>query len=268
MPMVSVVIPCFNMGKFIGETLDSVARQTFRDFEVIVVDDGSTDPLTVEILNNLQLPNTKVIHTANQGLPSARNTGIANATGEIIFALDSDDMMAPNYLEKGVAAFRSGSNVGIVYCRFRLFGNKKGIWKLQPYSFNRMLVSNVINANGFFLKSDWQRVNGYNPNMKYGWEDWDFWLSIIELGREVVRIPEVLFYYRIRDRSMHSTMTPEEVVQMRTQLFYNHEDLYRKNIHVLFEHLRVVEKPFADRLREGGLPYLIRGIGNLFRRGP
>ncbi len=268
MPLVSVVIPCFNMGKYIGETIDSVLKQTFKDFEIIVVNDGSTDPYTIEVLKNINLPNAKVIHTANQGLPSARNTGISNASGDIIFTLDSDDLIAPTYLEKAVSVFQKESNAGIVYCYCYFFGSKKGMWSLPPYSLKRMLVSNIIYSNAFFLKKDWERVNGYNPNMKYGWEDWDFWLSIIELGREVVCIPEVLFYYRIRNNSMHRGMTTEQMIEMRTQVFYNHKDLYLKNIKIIFEYMQTIEKPFIQRLKEGGVSYLVKGIKNIFMVQP
>jgi hypothetical protein len=89
-----------------------------------------------------------------------------------------------------------------------------------------MLLDNLIFVSAFFRKKDWEAVNGYNLNMKYCYEDWDFWLSLVELGRKVYRIPKALFYYRITNASMMSSATDDQIIAMRIQLFRNHEELY------------------------------------------
>jgi glycosyltransferase involved in cell wall biosynthesis len=226
MPKVSVIIPCYNQGIYLDEAVDSVLNQTCQDFEVIIVNDGSTDASTNELLANYHRPKTRVLSTVNQGLPTARNTGIGESLGEYILPLDADDRIGPCYLEKAVAVLERDTDMGIVYCFGELFGARSGKICAPEFSIGKMLLSNLIFASAFFRKEDWQRVGGYNLNMRHGCEDWDFWLSLIELGRRVHRIPEVLFYYRIREQSMNVAMDREKRLEMHLRLMGNHPLLY------------------------------------------
>lgn len=240
--MVSVIIPCYNQGRYVDEAVDSVLAQTYRDFEIIVVNDGSTDPYTRDKLGGYNKPFTRVIHTPNQGLPTARNNGILNALGNYILPLDADDKIGTTYLSEAVAVLENRPEVGIVYCITKFFGQKKGYWRLPDYSLEAILLENMIPCSALFRKADWEKVGGYNPNMNRGNEDWDLWLSLIELGREVYRIPKPLFYYRFNARSMRNTITEDQAVDMRVQLFRNHRELYLSNLHVLMRnwlHMRI-----------------------------
>lgn len=235
MPKVSVVIPCFNLGKYIHEAIDSVLAQTFQDFEIIVVNDGSTDTETNLILNDLKGDEIKVITTANQGLSSARNNGIAQAAGDYILPLDADDKIAPTYLEKAVKILDQNQNAGIVYCQAEFFGEENFKWDLPEYKLSTMLIDNMIFCSAFFRKKDWRLADGYKTDMIYGWEDYDFWLSIIELGRDVFRIPEYLFHYRKRSDSMINAMTREQLYYSYKKMVKNHKNLYADNIEHIFE---------------------------------
>ena len=227
MPKVSVVIPCFNHGRYLEEAVSSVLEQTFGDYEIIVVNDGSTDPFTVDLLKNYHPQKTRTLHTENQGLPTARNTGIAAATGDYILPLDADDKIGSEYLEQAVRVMDEQPNIGIVYCEAAYFGGKTGFWELPEFEMSRMLVSNLIFCSAMFRKGDWERVGGFNPNMIYGWEDWDFWLSILELGKKVYRIPRLLFHYRTADTSMISGMSEGKQALMRLQICRNHPALFK-----------------------------------------
>src|SRR5262249_32672545 len=132
MPKVSVIIPCFNQGQFVDEAVASVLAQTYRDFEIIVINDGSTDEATNRKLAAYDYPQAQVMHTANQGAAGARNTGIAATSGQYILPLDADDRIAPTYLERAVAALEADARVGIVYCQAELFGEESGPWQLPP----------------------------------------------------------------------------------------------------------------------------------------
>jgi glycosyltransferase involved in cell wall biosynthesis len=201
-------------------------NQTFKDFEIIIVDDGSTDELTRNLLNNYKKPQTKVIRTTNQGLSRARNNGIKIARGKYILPLDADDKIAPTYLEKAVSILDKNPDVGIVYCKAELFDAKKGLWELPSFSLRKMLVRNVIFCSALYRKNDWKITGGYKPSMIHGWEDWDFWLSILEIKRTVFQIPEVLFYYRIHSDSMVSSLDKHKRINMHMQLIQNHKELY------------------------------------------
>ena len=235
MPRVSVIIPCYNHGEYLDEAVDSILAQTFHDFEIIIVNDGSTDAQTIAILENYQRPQTRVIHTSNQGLAMARNNGIREARGEFILPIDADDRVAPDYLEKGVAIMDASPEAGIVYCLADCFGAQQGRWDIPEYSPRGMLLTNLIFCCSLFRKSAWKQTAGYNPNMNRGWEDWDFWLSLIELGCTVQRIPEVLFFYRVAPESMVRSMDRKARVAMHLQLMRNHPGLFRFQSRTMLE---------------------------------
>ncbi|MHB8120990.1 MAG: glycosyltransferase family 2 protein [Desulfuromonadaceae bacterium] len=235
MPRVSVIIPCYNHGEYLDEAVDSILAQTFRDFEIIIVNDGSTDAQTIATLENYQRPHTRVLHTSNQGLAMARNNGIREACGEFILPLDADDRVAPDYLEKGVAIMDASPGTGIVYCLADCFGAQQGRWDIPEYSPRGMLLTNLIFCCSLFRKSSWEQTAGYNPNMNRGWEDWDFWLSLIERGCTVQRIPEVLFFYRVAPESMVRSMDRKVRVEMHLQLMRNHPGLFRFQSRTLME---------------------------------
>lgn len=229
MPKVSVIIPCFNHGAYLDEAVDSVLAQTFQDFEILVVDDGSTDPQTVRILQDYNRPKTRVIHTTNQGLAIARNNGIREARGDYILPLDADDKIGTGYLADAVPILDNYPDMGIVYSEAAFFGIRGGLWNLPEYSLDGILRNNIIFCSALFRKADWEAVGGYNVNMVYGWEDWDFWLSLIGLGRKVYRIPKIHFQYRLREASMGHAIDRDEEKKffMRLHALINHRDLYR-----------------------------------------
>ena len=249
MPRVSVVIPCYNQGQYIEDAVNSVLNQTYTDFEIIIVNDGSTDVLTNQKLAEYTSDIIKVIHTRNQGLPSARNTGISMAQGEYILPLDADDKIAREYLELAVPILDNHPDIGIVYCEAAYFGELSGIWYLPEYSVEKILFNNIIFCTAFFRKYQWKKTGGYNINMVYGWEDWDFWLSLIELGLKVYRIPRVLFYYRIHKTSMARNVTPEKEFYTKLHAQINHRDLYRNNGEI------VVHAKIAQLWIDTGLGY-------------
>lgn len=244
MAKVSVVIPCFNQGSTIVETLLSVQAQSYPDFEIIIVNDGSTDEFTVKILNQINEPNTTVLHTSNKGLPSARNSGISASSGKYILPLDSDDLIEPTYIEKAVAILKNNESIGIVYCRANLFGAVNSEWALPPYTVQNMMFDNVIFCSALFRKRDWLKVGGYDVGMVYGWEDYDFWLSLIELGREVHQIPENLFFYRVASNSMVRSKDRWQKIAMKKRLFTRHQSFFSDNIEVWIDSLLDIREPY------------------------
>lgn len=247
---VSVIIPCFNLGRFIGEAIDSVTSQTFQDFEIIIINDGSTDSETNEILKSINSPKIKLVTTDNQGLVAARNTGISEALGEYILPLDADDKIASTYLEKAVAVLDQNKEIGIVYCEAEFFGAEEFKWDLPEFELSRMLIDNLIFCSALFRREDWKTVNGYKSYMTYGWEDYDFWLSIIELERKVYRIPEQLFFYRKREGSMANLMLEKHLLYSYKQLAKNHKDLYINNIEYVFKYIQQLRGNILDLEQE------------------
>lgn len=228
---VSVIIPCFNQGQFIDEVVDSVLKQTFRNFEIIIINDGSTDQNTIEILKKFDKPECKIIYTENQGVSNARNSAIHASSGKYILPLDSDDKIGPRYLEESVKILEANKNIGIVYCEAEFFGAKTGRLNLPVFSIENILLRNIIFNCALFRREDYFRTKGFNPNMIYGWEDWDFWLSLIENGAGVYKLPDVHFYYRLTDSNSRNNDVEKNMEKRNCLLktiYLNHIDLYQK----------------------------------------
>ena len=123
MVRVSIIITCHNLGAYLQEAVDSALAQNYSDFEVLVVDDGSTDPATVALLDRLVAdPRLRVFRNPNQGVAFARNFGIDNAAGEYILPLDADDRILPDYIARAVEVLDAHPEVGFVSCHYRTFG--------------------------------------------------------------------------------------------------------------------------------------------------
>lgn len=225
---VSVVIPCYNHGKYINDAVNSVLDQTFQDFEIIIVNDGSTDKFTNTILMNYSKPKTRVIHTENKGLSNARNIGITEAKGIYILPLDADDYIGSTYLQKAVNILDNNKNVKIVYSLAEKFGDINEKWDLSEFSLDKIKYFNLIFCSAIYRRSDWLQIGGYDINLKYGLEDWDLWLSMIKAENEVHRITETLFYYRIKKRSMISSMNWKKELLSRIIIYKKHKKLYKK----------------------------------------
>jgi len=233
-PKISIVSPCYNHGRYVREMLESVFTQSFQSYEVIIVNDGSTDK-TKEILDNLHHEKLTIIHTPSSGPAAARNTGIAAARAPLILNLDADDKIAPTLLEKAYKIFEADPSVGIVYSEQRLFGAQSGRFNLPPYSLAAMLKDNVIPSQAFFRRSDWKEVGGYSHEFIYGLEDYDFWLSIISLGRHVYKISEELGYYRryrnpVACRSGRRAVNRRKLISARLMIFERHQALYAEEM--------------------------------------
>ncbi|GBE13212.1 chondroitin synthase [bacterium BMS3Abin13] len=265
-PRVSVIIPCYNQGQFIDEAVASVLAQSFQDFEIIIVNDGSTDEETCRILAGYDRPKTRVVATENQGLAAARNNGIREAGGRYILPLDADDRIGPAYLERAVRLLDERAELGIVYCRAQLFGAVDTEWRLPQFSLEEMLLDNVIFCSALFRRQDWQRVGGYDQDLKYGWEDYDFWLSLLELGRRVYRIPEILFYYRVSADSMVRARPRRHKLETFTAIYRKHQPLFSEHIEVWIDRLLDLREPYHEASLSLGPPGADGGVSPLVRK--
>jgi len=219
-PAVSIVVPCYNGGRFLDGLMASLARQTFRDFEVVIVDDGSTDELTLRKLaalqnslqNSLQdtvqdsLPHqVRVIRQANHGASAARNTGAREARADLLFMLDCDDTIEPTFLAEVVPALRAAPpDVGVAVAHMRLIGAETGVARRY---FNRfdLLFTNTLSPGIVIRKDSWRAAGGYDETMRDGYEDWDFSLRLAEAGYRAIEIAKPLYIYHVAsDDAGHS----------------------------------------------------------------
>lgn len=238
---VSIIIPCYNDGKYLPEAVASARAQTHPSTEIIIVDDHSTDPKTQAIYEQFRNEGIPVLQTppGRKGPSAARNTGIAAATGEYILPLDADDAIAPSYAGKAAAVLDADPAIGICYCHARFFGLKSGPWHMAPYSFNELLCGNMIFATAMFRKADWARAGGFAERLTAGFEDYAFWLRLAHQGARVHQLEEELFFYRIKRASRTARCAFEHARHMRAladvhtacaDIFASHSDVLLQRI--------------------------------------
>jgi len=240
-PLVSVIMPCYNDGEYLDEAVGSALTQTYPNVEIIIVNDASTDPLTIEVLGAISHPRITVFHNSENLRPAgARNKGVSLAKGKYILPLDADDIIDVSYVQKAVDVIENDDSIGVVYCKAELFGLQSGLFELLDYSIENMIVDNCVFATALFQRDDWMKIGGYPENFKAGLEDYDFWLSILELGKGIYQIPEVLFFYRIKDCSRNINFADNLAAMKQTyrQLYSNHPVLYEKYKDEFVEGLR------------------------------
>ncbi len=217
-PKVTVIIPVYNAEKYLADTLRSILSQTFTNFEVICIDDGSTDK-SADILSMYEKKDKriKVVKQENKGVIVARNNAVKLAKGEFIYFLDSDDVIDERLLEKSYNAIIEGKG-DIITCRVMTFGRENGEMYLpKPTKFNMARGNCLVNA-ALLRKSLFDKSGGFDMAFHMGLEDYDFWLNMIYRHNAVFyRIPEFLFYYRIKPKDesrnmLHASLHNKELL--------------------------------------------------------
>lgn len=232
---VSIIMPCYNQGKYVREAIESVLHQTYKNIEIVCVNDASSDnsnDIIQNILSELNPDNFIYInHKENKGVVATRNEAIEIATGEYILPLDADDTIEPTYVEKAVNILDENPDVGIVYCWVNNFwkDSKSQISKWKDFDISKELFLNSIVNTSMYRKSDFLLVGGYKSYMNKGWEDWDLWLSIIEKGFKTHLIKEVLFNYRRKFFNSRSNSAVKSIAHLYRELLRHHTELYLNN---------------------------------------
>lgn len=254
MPTISVVVPCYNGGKFIDQLLASLARQTFCDFEIVIVDDGSPDPATQAKLASLD-PAIRVIrHPVNRRMSAARNTGFSAARADLIMALDCDDQLEPTYLEECWKALRSAPpEVGFAFTHLRLTGAGHGVETRYCNAFD-VLFKNVVGYSMLVRKSAWLKAGKYDETMIDGYEDWEFNLRLIHAGYQGIEIPKPLFLYNVSMTGMMMSHSSSRHAALWRKIRTKHRDLYR---------LSNLIRLYRESRRRPGLASLLRTFGAL-----
>jgi glycosyltransferase involved in cell wall biosynthesis len=226
-PTVTVVIACFDLGRYLGEAVGSVLAQTFRDYELVVVDDGSTDPRTLDVLAQYERDGIQVLRRPHGGVSAAKNAGIEIARGEYIVVVDADDVLLPRYLERTVPHLERGTDVGIVATDSRTFGKRRGVYRATPYDPVKLLWRNVVSGSGsLFRRSCWEAAGGYALD---GFEDWNLWISIVERGWKWAVVPETLYRFRVRSGTVSETARARRS-ELLPELVALHRETYEAHV--------------------------------------
>jgi glycosyltransferase involved in cell wall biosynthesis len=222
----AVIIPCFNMGDTLSETLNSVLASTRVPDEIIVVDDGSTDAGTREVLDSWA-SRVRLVRIENRGLSGARNAGAAVSSSDAFAFLDADDLISPEFFECGMNVLRRQPSVGFVTPWVQLFGAGDAIFCPPAPHFPLQLTRNLAVCFGLMRRETFEAAGGYKEEMRFGYEDWDFWVGVLESGWAACSIPERMFHYRWRDQSMLRSMSDVVKDSLMERMIVHHGAAYQ-----------------------------------------
>ncbi len=228
---VSVVIPCFNYGRYLADAVESVLAGTLREIEIIIVDDGSTDDsreVARRLIGDHPEAAIQLVAQPNCGAPGqVRNVGIARARGEYILCLDADDMLHPGFLAACVAALDGAPAAAIAYADFQMFGEADTLQQPPPFWNARVECDcNFVGTASMFRRLAWEQAGGYETDLAMvGYEDWDFWVGCVEQGWSGLKAPGALWYYRVHGGSIYSTHVRRDQ-ELKARIMLKHPSLY------------------------------------------
>ena len=217
-PLVSIITPYYNAGKYFEQTFNCVMNQTFPWFEWIVVDDGSTNEEDVRILSQIQMRDSRIFvyRKENGGIASARNLGIQKASAEIVIPLDADDLIVPEFIEELYLALYFHPEAGWSYTDSVGFGEEEYLWN-KPFSSERMKRENLLVCTAAIRKNCLVQAGFYDESVKHFHEDWYLWLRLLAQGRYPVHIKGFHFWYRRGKNGVLQTVKKEKELRTVSQ---------------------------------------------------
>ncbi|TAD90634.1 MAG: glycosyltransferase [Bacteroidetes bacterium] len=249
---VSIIIPCYNQGHFLADAIKSIEATLCENYEVIIINDGSTDDFTNAYTKSLAEQGFNVIFQQNMGLAAARNAGVLQAKGQYILPLDADNKILKPYVEDAVKLLDADNRVAVVYGDAQIFGDKDELWEIGSYNQQRLMLHNYIDACALIRKSALESVGLYDAkNRLYGLEDWDLWLRLSFAGYGFSYLPMVCFCYRVHQQAMSKGGITQ----------YKNVNQVEKVIHEKYPHHMGhgwIEKKFVGRLRKSPLQIMFK----------
>jgi teichuronic acid biosynthesis glycosyltransferase TuaG len=276
MELVSIIMPAYNAEKYIEASILSVCNQTYTNWELLIVNDGSRDN-TQDIAESYSHRDhrIKVINQENKKLGGARNTGLKNSSGEWIAFLDSDDLWEPSKLEKQLQTSKQFPDADVIYTAGWTF-NENDIHNLTPYEapignfpavamYARLLAENVVPVLSVLVKKRVINIVGYQEENPFfhGCEDWDYWLRMAINGANFYGIKEKLFYYRRHGNNMSAKSLQ---IAQAAVLLKNFAGRVENKLEVRSGFKKIIN-PLITRLitegRTSEASYLLKGMRNI-----
>lgn len=243
--LISVVIPYYNLGKTLPETIESIKESEYKKYEIVIVNDGSTDQESIDVLE--QYKNDKqirIVNIKNKGLANARNVGAENARGEFVAFLDADDKIDKTFYKKAIDILHKYDNVSYVYSWVKYFEGSQGVWPTFNTHIPYLLCANMLAAYSVIRKNDFLNFGKNRIEMEYGMEDYDGWVSLAEHGCLGVSIPECLNLYRVRKDSMSRQFNKKMRIYLYQTSRHGHEKIFAKYSKEVYMLLLTNGQPF------------------------
>ena len=225
-----MVVTAFDQGALVADAVGSVLRQTRAPEAVIVVDDGSTDAESVEVLERLSRdPRVRLLRQANRGVSAARNAGIAMADTDLVAVLDGDDRIAPMFLERMVAVLEGDPGAVAASSWLRAFGVIDAVVRPGGGAAVDFLHRNACPATAVVRRDAWRACGGYDEDLRSGFEDWDFFLSLVGDGGHVAVVPEPLIEYRTAPASAN-VRSMDSRLELYGRLVDKHRAVFERHL--------------------------------------
>ena len=243
--LLSVVIPYYNLGRTLPETIDSIKETEYKNYEIIIVNDGSSDKESLDVLNRYTSDEKiRIINIKNKGLANARNVGAEAARGEFIAFIDADDKIDKTFYSKAINILHQYKNVSYVYSWVQYFEGSTAVWPTFNVHIPYLLCANMLADFVVIRKNDFLNFGKNRIKMEYGMEDYDGWVSLAEHGYLGVSIPEKLNLYRVRKDSMSRQFNKKMRIYLYQISRDGHEKLFAKYSKEIYMLLLTNGQPF------------------------
>lgn len=237
-PDITIIIPCYNSGKFLLETIESVLLYAGKKtYEIIIVNDGSKDKFTLSLLDKYSKEGHIVLHQQNKGPAAARNYGVLHAQSEYLLFLDSDNKIRPAYIDRGIEILDKYPDVGVVYGNPAFFGDiEEARFNTKPFNYFSILMNNYIDMCTVIRKATWAELNGFDEaRILFGHEDWEFWIRVGDSKWKFHYVDEVLFDYRVRHNSLSiESSQSDNILKMREYVYVKHMEIFFRCYEILY----------------------------------
>ena len=243
--LLSVVIPYYNLGKTLPETIESIKETEYKKYEIIIVNDGSTDQESIDVLKQYENDEKiRIINIKNKGLANARNVGAEAAKGEFVAFIDADDKIDKTFYPKAINILHQYDNVSYVYSWVQYFEGSTAVWPTFNIHIPYLLCANMLAAYSVIRKNDFLNFGKNRIKMEYGMEDYDGWVSLAEHGCLGVSIPEKLNLYRVRKDSMSRQFNKKMRIYLYQISRDGHEKIFEKYSKEIYMLLLTNGQPF------------------------
>jgi glycosyltransferase involved in cell wall biosynthesis len=228
-PLVSFIIPYYNAGATIQETIDSIFNQSYSNFDIWLINDGSTDPLSIKKLKDFEgNDKIRILHQENSGPSVARNVAIEQSKADYILPLDADDLIENSSLSESLKIMNN-KEVGVVYGNIQFFGDDHTVKEQFNFSLDRQLLMNQVAVTALIRKSVFTEVGYYDEFLsKPGLEDWEFWIRVGQSAYSFQKLEMIFFKVRI-NQSSRTYQVANNNLEMIKDFVYN------KHLHLVVE---------------------------------
>ena len=281
-PLISVIVPFYNSEKFIEQTIKSILNQTFPSYEILIIDDGSTNKMALEKLEQIKEldKRIKVFHKQNEGLATTRDYGASKSDehARYLMFIDDDDLIEPTFLECGFWTLETNKDAAWAYSDSLGFGSIEYTWN-KYFSSEKMKKENDLISAALVRKTDFFLVNGYNLKEKAVNEDWNFWLKLLSKEKFPVHISFYGEWYRRKEngelqRSRENKERSLEIINntakgVTKEIKAKQYPYYNYNYELIEDNLKNIEIPKRINKKDTInilfiIPWMVTGGADLF----